>query len=74
MLVRYCGEFSPTLVVKGGLDQHIWLLESIPSSRVNPFTRSEDESVSRIMVGVVRSACRVDLNRLDASHISAEVA
>ena len=26
MLVRYCDEFRSTLVVKGGLDQHIWLL------------------------------------------------
>ena len=28
----YYGEFSPTLVVKGGIDQHIMLLESIPPS------------------------------------------
>jgi hypothetical protein len=31
-LMRYCGEFSPTLVVKGGIDQRIRLLESIPPS------------------------------------------
>ena len=28
--------------------------------------RSEDESVSGMVVGVVRSACRVDLSRLDS--------
>ena len=31
-LMRYCGEFSSTLVVKGGVDQHLRLLESITSS------------------------------------------
>jgi hypothetical protein len=66
MLMRYCEEFSPTFVVKGGINQHIRLLKSIPSSRVKPFTRSEDKSVSRIVVGVVHSVCRVDLSRLDS--------
>jgi hypothetical protein len=28
-IMRYYGEFSPTLIVKGGIDQHIRLLESI---------------------------------------------
>ena len=32
MLMRYYGEFSPILVVKGGIDQHIRILESIPPS------------------------------------------
>ena len=67
--MRYYGEFSPTLVVKGGIDQHIRLLESIPPSRVNPFTRSGEESVSEMVVGVVHSACRVDLSRLDSGAL-----
>jgi hypothetical protein len=32
MLTRYYRSFSPTFVVKGGLDQYIRLLESIPLS------------------------------------------
>ena len=32
MLMGHCVEFSPSLVVKGGIDQHIRLLESIPPS------------------------------------------
>jgi hypothetical protein len=51
------------------IDQHIRLLESIPPSQVNPFTRSEDESVSGMVVGVVRSACRVNLSRLDSGTL-----
>ena len=65
-LMRYYGGFSPTLVVKGGLDQHIRLLESILPSWVNPFTRGEDESVSGMVVGMVHLACRVDMSRLDS--------
>jgi hypothetical protein len=60
--------FSPTLVVKGGLDQHIRLIASSHHSRVTPFTRSKDERVSGMVVGVVRSACRVHLSRLDSGH------
>jgi hypothetical protein len=66
VLMKYYGEFSPSLIVKGGIDQHIRLLESIPTSQVNPFMRSEDKSVSEMVVGVVRSACKVDLSRLDS--------
>ena len=66
ILMRCSREFSPTLVVKGGLDQHIRLLESILPSWVNPFTRGEDESVSGMVVGVVHSACRVNLSHLDS--------
>jgi len=54
------------VVIKGRLDQHIRLLESIPPSRANPFTGSEDESVSGMVVGVVRSMCKVDLSHLDS--------
>jgi hypothetical protein len=35
---------------------------------VNRFTRSKDESISGMVVGVVRSACRVDVSRLDSKR------
>jgi hypothetical protein len=41
MLMKYYGGFSPTFSVKGALDQHIRLIESIPHSWTNPFTRRE---------------------------------
>jgi hypothetical protein len=67
--MKYYGEFSPTLVVKGGIDQHISLLKSIPTSSGYPFARSEDESISGMVVGVVRLECRVDLSRLDSEAL-----
>ena len=42
------------------------LLESIPPFPVNTFTRSEDLSVSEMVVGVVHLVVRVDLSHLDS--------
>jgi hypothetical protein len=41
-------------------------LESPHHPWVNPFMRSEDNSVSGMVVSVVHSASRVDLSRLDS--------
>jgi hypothetical protein len=74
MLMRYYEGFSPTLVVECRLNQHIRPLESIPPSQVNSFTRSEDESVSEMVAGVVlHLACRVDLSCLDSEHYMIQI-
>ena len=45
-------------------------------SWVNPFTRSEEESVSEMVVDVVHSACKVDLSHLNSGtlhHVTSEM-
>jgi hypothetical protein len=59
----------PPLTTKVGLNSPQYLINSSHHHRVNPFMQSEDESVSGIVVGVVHSAYRVDLSRLDSGAL-----